>query len=55
MYCIVKTISHIKYYYNERKDRWEGIKSNASTFSYSELVKTMANRFTGEEYSKEKA
>jgi len=38
MFYLVKEVHHIKYYYNEQKDLWEGIKQNASTFTYTGIL-----------------
>jgi len=38
MFYFLKRVGHIYYFYNSDRNSWEGLKDNASTFLYSQIV-----------------
>jgi len=56
MFHFIKTVHGIKYFLKIGKygDQWEGLRENAGTFTYSEIV-NLQNRLSTSEYSYIKA
>lgn len=51
MYVIVKQVVQFKYYWNDKKEKWEGLINNASVFgedNYYQKIFELENRFKNE-------